>query len=105
MEPLLTPDPNRYVMFPIKHHDIWAMYKKSMDCFWRPEEMDLSKDKASWESLSKDEQYFISMILAYFAASDGIVLENIGLRFMNDVQVSEAKAFYGFSNYDGKYPF
>lgn len=96
VEPLLMPDDNRFVMFPIKYDDIWQMYKKQVDCFWRAEEIDLSKDSSHWESLSKEEQYFISMILAFFAASDGIVLENLASRFMNDVQVSEARAFYGF---------
>lgn len=95
-EPLLAPDDNRFVMFPIKYDDIWQMYKKQVDCFWRAEEIDLSKDYAHWESLAHDEKYFISMILAFFAASDGIVLENLASRFMNDVQVSEARAFYGF---------
>jgi len=96
VEPLLIPDDNRFVMFPIKYDDIWQMYKKQVDCFWRAEEIDLSKDFSHWESLTKEEQYFISMILAFFAASDGIVLENLASRFMNDVQVSEARAFYGF---------
>jgi len=95
-EPLLAPDDNRFVMFPIKYDDIWQMYKKQVDCFWRAEEIDLTKDLVNWESLNGDEKYFISMILAFFAASDGIVLENLATRFMNDVQVSEARAFYGF---------
>jgi len=95
-EPLLQEDDNRYVMFPIKDKSIWDMYKKSVDCFWRAEEIDLSKDKASWDKLSDEETYFISMILAFFAASDGIVLENLGMRFMSEVQLSEARAFYGF---------
>jgi ribonucleoside-diphosphate reductase subunit M2 len=95
-EPLLTPDDNRFVMFPIRYDDIWQMYKKQVDCFWRAEEIDLSKDFAHWEALAKDEQYFISMILAFFAASDGIIIENLVERFMQDVQVSEARAFYGF---------
>ena len=95
-EPLLTPDDNRFVMFPIKHQDIWEMYKKQVDCFWRAEEIDLTKDLTHWESLSEDERHFISMILAFFAASDGIVLENLAGRFMCDVQNSEARAFYGF---------
>ena len=95
-EPLLAPDDNRFVTFPIKYQDIWEMYKKQVECFWRAEEIDLSKDLNSWESLHHDERYFISMILAFFAASDGIVLENLASRFMNDVQVSEARAFYGF---------
>ena len=95
-EPLLTPDDNRFVMFPIQHDDIWKMYKKQVDCFWRAEEIDLSKDLEHWEALSFDEKHFISMILAFFAASDGIVLENLGMRFMSEVQLSEARAFYGF---------
>jgi ribonucleoside-diphosphate reductase subunit M2 len=95
-EPLLMPDDNRFVMFPIVHQDIWDMYQKQVDCFWRPEEIDLSKDLSHWNVLNNDEKYFISMILAFFAASDGIVLENLAQRFMSDVQVSEARAFYGF---------
>jgi ribonucleoside-diphosphate reductase subunit M2 len=96
LEPLLAPDDNRFVMFPIVHKDIWDMYQKQVDCFWRPEEIDLSKDLTHWDALNKDEQMFISMILAFFASSDGIVLENLAQRFMMDVQVSEARAFYGF---------
>ena len=95
-EPLLAPDDNRFVMFPIKYQDVWEMYKKQIDCFWRAEEIDLSKDLVHWDSLNQDEKNFISMILAFFAASDGIVLENLASRFMNEVQVSEARAFYGF---------
>lgn len=95
-EPLLAHDDNRFVMFPIKFDDIWKMYKKQIDCFWRAEELDLSKDIDHWEMLNDDEKHFISMILAFFAASDGIVLENLAMRFMNDVQVAEARAFYGF---------
>jgi ribonucleoside-diphosphate reductase subunit M2 len=95
-EPLLTPDDNRFVMFPIVYDDVWQMYKKQVDCFWRPEEIDLSKDYVHWETLDVDEKHFVSMILAFFAASDGIVLENLASRFMNEVQVSEVRAFYGF---------
>ena len=95
-EPLLSPDDNRFVMFPIRHEDIWRMYKTQVECFWRAEEIDLTKDLTHWEYLSQDEKYFISMILAFFAASDGIVLENLASRFMSDVQVAEARAFYGF---------
>ena len=72
------------------------MYKKQIDCFWRVEEVDLSKDKKSWETLNDNERHFISMILAFFAASDGIVIENLGTRFISEVQLSEARAFYGF---------
>ena len=95
-EYLLREDHNRYVMFPIKDNSIWEMYKKAEDSFWRVEEVDLSKDIDHWNKLHDKEKYFISMILAFFAASDGIVLENIGLRFMTEVQLPEAKAFYGF---------
>lgn len=95
-EPLLEEDKNRYVMFPIKDNSVWDMYKRQVDCFWRAEEIDLSQDRASWETLTLDEKHFIKMILAFFAASDGIVLENLGTRFMGEVQLSEARAFYGF---------
>jgi len=95
-EPLLTPDDKRFVAFPIQYNDIWEMYKKQVDCFWRAEEIDLSKDLDDWKKLTADEKHFVSMILAFFAASDGIVLENLASRFMSDVQVSEARAFYGF---------
>jgi ribonucleotide reductase beta subunit family protein with ferritin-like domain len=95
-EPLLCENNDRYVMFPIQDNDVWKMYKKQMDCFWRAEEIDLSKDIDDWNKLTPNEQYFIKMILAFFAASDGIVLENLGMRFMSEVQLSEARAFYGF---------
>lgn len=95
-EPLLTENNDRYVMFPIVDQDIWKMYKKQVDLFWRAEEIDLSKDLLDWNKLNSEEKYFISMVLAFFAASDGIVLENLGMRFMSEVQLSEAKAFYGF---------
>ena len=96
IEPLLQEDDNRFVMFPIKDQDIWKMYKKQEDLFWRVEEVDLSKDMKHWETLNDEEKHFISMILAFFAASDGIVLENLGMRFMSEIQLSEARAFYGF---------
>jgi len=85
-------------MFPIQDNEIWKMYKKQVDCFWRAEEIDLSKDITQWnsETLNDNERYFISMILAFFAASDGIVTENLAVRFMGDVQLAEARAFYGF---------
>ena len=95
-DPLLHEDDNRFVMFPVSDQNIWKMYKKQVDCFWRPEEIDTSKDLSYWEKLSQNEQYFIKMILAFFAASDGIVLENLGVRFMTEVQLPEARAFYGF---------
>jgi ribonucleotide reductase beta subunit family protein with ferritin-like domain len=95
-ELILKESEDRYVMFPIQDEDIWKMYKKQVDCFWRAEEVDLSKDLSDWGKLTDDEKHFISMVLAFFAASDGIVLENLAVRFMSDVQLSEARAFYGF---------
>jgi ribonucleoside-diphosphate reductase subunit M2 len=96
MEPLLTPDENRFVMFPIKYNDVWDMYKRQMDCFWRAEEINFAGDLKDWNALNNDERYFISMVLAFFAASDGIVSENLAIRFINEVQVSEVRAFYSF---------
>jgi len=95
-EPLLTPDESRFVMFPIQDNAIWSLYKKQVDCFWRTEEVDLSKDLVNWNQLTNNEKFFIKMILAFFAASDGIVIENLAQRFMTDIQLSEARAFYGF---------
>jgi len=95
-EPLLTANDDRFVMFPIQHQDIWELYKKQVDCFWRAEEVDLSKDLNDWGQLNNDERNFISTVLAFFAASDGIVLENLAVRFMGDVQIAEARSFYGF---------
>lgn len=95
-EPLLCENPNRYVMFPISDHDIWGIYKKQMDCFWRTEEIDMSKDLSHWETLSEKEKHFVKHVLAFFAASDGIVLENLGQRFLTEVQLPEARAAYGF---------
>ena len=95
-EPLLTPNDNRFVMFPIKDQDVWKMYKKMEDSFWRTEEIDLSKDVKHWQTLKDDEKHFVKHVLAFFAASDGIVLENLGQRFMNEVQLAEARAAYGF---------
>ena len=97
VDPLLLQNDSRYVMFPIKDADIWKMYKKQIDCFWRTEEIDFSDDLVDWnQKMNDDERFFISMILAFFAASDGIVTENLAIRFMGDVQLAEARAFYGF---------
>lgn len=96
IEPILDENDDKFVMFPVQYNDIWEMYKKQVDCFWRAEEVDLSRDLGDWEKLNADEKKFISMILAFFAASDGIVLENLAVRFMGDVQVAEARSFYGF---------
>ena len=97
VEPLLKKNKNRFVIFPIQHHDIWEWYKKSEASFWTAEEIDLQQDLSDWgNKLNDDEKYFIKHILAFFAASDGIVNENLAENFVNEVQYSEAKFFYGF---------
>ena len=95
-EPLLRPNPRRFVILPIQFPDIWQMYKKAEASFWTIEEVDLGRDLIHWESLKDDERYFLSHVLAFFAASDGIVNENLVERFMQEVQVPEARCFYGF---------
>nr|WP_322623164.1 ribonucleotide-diphosphate reductase subunit beta [uncultured Flavobacterium sp.] len=96
-EPILQENKNRFVIFPIKHHDIWDWYKKMEASFWTAEEIDLHQDLNDWNNkLSEDEKYFIKHILAFFAASDGIVNENLAENFVNEVQYAEAKFFYGF---------
>lgn len=95
-EPILKENPLRFVLFPIQHEDVWAMYKKAMASFWTCQEVDLGCDLADWEKLNKGEQHFISHVLAFFAASDGIVNENLAERFMGEVQLPEARCFYGF---------
>ncbi|WP_185817002.1 ribonucleoside-diphosphate reductase small subunit [Hymenobacter metallilatus] len=96
MEPLLTENPNRFVLFPIQHNDVWQMYKKAEASFWTAEEIDLSQDQKDWDSLNDGERHFISHVLAFFAASDGIVNENLAVNFMQEVQMAEARCFYGF---------
>ena len=97
VEPILQENKNRFVIFPIKHHDIWEWYKKMEASFWTAEEIDLSQDLNDWNNrLNEDERYFIKHILAFFAASDGIVNENLAENFVNEVQYAEAKFFYGF---------
>ena len=97
LEPILQENKNRFVIFPIKHHDIWEWYKKMEASFWTAEEIDLSQDLNDWNNrLNEDEKYFIKHILAFFAASDGIVNENLAENFVNEVQYAEAKFFYGF---------
>lgn len=96
LEPLLKENPERFVILPIKYHDIWEMYKKAMASFWTTAEVDLSRDMEDWLKLKPEEQFFIKHVLAFFAASDGIVNENLVERFMAEVQVPEARAFYGF---------
>lgn len=95
-DPLLANNPDRFVIFPIKYHDIWNFYKNAQASFWTVEEVDLSKDMHDWELLKKDERYFISHVLAFFAASDGIVNENIVNRFAQEFQIPEIRCFYGF---------
>jgi ribonucleotide reductase beta subunit family protein with ferritin-like domain len=95
-EPILTESDNRYVLLPIKHNNLFHLYKKALASFWTVEEVDLSKDMNHWVKLNKDEQHFIKNILAFFAGSDGIVLENLALRFMSEIKCSEAICFYGF---------
>lgn len=95
-EVLLKPNPNRFVLFPIQHDEIWKMYKQAEASFWTAEEIDLSPDLMDWQKLNENEKHFIKHVLAFFAASDGIVNENIALNFINEVQIPEARCFYGF---------
>jgi len=96
MELLLKENKERFVLFPIKYPKIWEMYKKSEQSFWTAEEIDLSSDQKDWDNMKEDERYFIKHVLAFFAASDGIVNENLAVNFMNEVQLPEARCFYGF---------
>ncbi len=96
-EPILVENKDRFVLFPIKHNSIWEMYKKAEASFWTAEEIDLSPDQQDWENkLSNDERHFVKHVLAFFAASDGIVNENLAINFLNEVQYPEARCFYGF---------
>ena len=96
VEPILQENKDRFVLFPIKHHDIWDWYKKSEASFWTAEEIDLSADFGHWENLNEGEKHFVKNVLAFFAASDGIVNENLAENFVSEVQYTEAKFFYGF---------
>lgn len=97
LEPILEENKDRFVLFPIKHREIWEMYKKAEASFWTAEEIDLSPDLQDWEmKLNEDEKHFIKHVLAFFAASDGIVNENLAVNFMSEVQYPEARCFYGF---------
>ncbi len=96
-EKILQENPGRFVLFPIEHHDLWKLYKQQEACFWTAEEIDLAQDISDWDNkLNNDEQHFIKHVLAFFAASDGIVNENLAMNFVNEVQYTEAKFFYGF---------
>ena len=95
-EPILTESKNRFVLFPLQNNEIWKMYKKHLACFWVATEIDLSQDLNDWEQLKDDEKHFIKYVLAFFAASDGIVLENLADNFICEVKLPEARCFYGF---------
>ncbi len=96
VEPMLKENPGRFVLFPIEHDEIWKMYKKAEASFWTTEEIDLAPDLIDWAKLTDNERHFIKYVLAFFAASDGIVNENLVLNFMREVQYPEARSFYGF---------
>ena len=95
-DPILAPSLARFTTFPVRYSDLWDLYKKAVGAFWTVEEIDLAGDLKDWDKLSSDEQHFIKMVLAFFAASDGIVMENIDLNFTNDVQIPEARSFYAY---------
>eukprot|EP00752_Nemacystus_decipiens_P008529 g7618.t1 len=95
-EPLLIENPGRFVLFPIQDNEVWQMYKKAEACFWTAEELDLAHDYKDWEGLTDDERHFVKHVLAFFAASDGIVNENLASNFSSEIQLSEARCFYGF---------
>ncbi|RZJ59466.1 MAG: ribonucleoside-diphosphate reductase, partial [Hymenobacter sp.] len=96
MEPLLAENPNRFVLFPIQNPEVWEFYKKAEASFWTAEEIDLGQDQKDWNNLNDNERHFIKHVLAFFAASDGIVNENLAINFMQEVQMPEARCFYGF---------
>lgn len=100
MDPILNPTTDRFTTFPIKYPDLWALYKKSVASFWTAEEIDLGADVTDWNKLTDNERHFIKMILAFFAASDGIVMENINLNFGSEVQIPEARSFYAYQGFN-----
>jgi len=100
MDPILTPSLSRYTTFPIQYTDLWSLYKKAIASFWTVEEIDLGGDLKDWEKLNNDEQHFIKTVLAFFAASDGIVMENIELNFSKDTHISEARSFYAYQSFN-----
>jgi len=99
-DPILSPTTDRFTVFPIKYPDLWALYKKAVGSFWTAEEIDLGTDAADWARLTAPEKHFIKMVLAFFAASDGIVMENINLNFGSEVQIAEARAFYAYQSFN-----
>jgi ribonucleotide reductase beta subunit family protein with ferritin-like domain len=100
MDPLLLPSTARFTTFPIRYPDLWALYKKAIGSFWTVEEIDLANDLKDWDRLNNDERHFIKMVLAFFAASDGIVMENINLNFGTEVQIAEARSFYAYQSFN-----
>lgn len=100
MEEILRQNPNRYTTFPIKYPDLWALYKKAIASFWTVEEIDFTQDLNDWDRLSDGDRHFIKMILAFFAASDGIVFENLSLNFVDEVQIPEARSFYAYQGFN-----
>ena len=104
LEPLLQENPHRFVLFPIEHADIWQLYKKAEASFWTAEEIDLTTDTTDWINLRDNERHFISHVLAFFAASDGIVNENLSKNFATEVMLPEARCFLWLPNGSGEYP-
>ena len=100
MDPILTTSTSRFTTFPIRYPDLWSLYKKAIASFWTVEEIDLSSDLHDWEKLNSDEKHFIKSVLAFFAASDGIVMENIDLNFGSEVQIPEARSFYAYQAFN-----
>ena len=99
-DPILAPSLARFTTFPVRYSDLWDLYKKAVGSFWTVEEIDLAGDLKDWDKLNSDEQHFIKMVLAFFAASDGIVMENIDLNFSKDVQIAEARSFYAYQSFN-----
>jgi ribonucleotide reductase beta subunit family protein with ferritin-like domain len=99
-DPILAPSTSRFTTFPIRYPDLWELYKKAIGSFWTVEEIDLAGDLKDWDRLTSDEQHFIKMVLAFFAASDGIVFENLDLNFVQDVQIPEARSFYAYQGFN-----
>ena len=99
-DPILAPSLARFTTFPVRYPDLWNLYKKAVGSFWTVEEIDLAGDLKDWDGLKPDEQYFIKMVLAFFAASDGIVMENIDMNFSSDVQIAEARSFYAYQGFN-----
>ena len=100
MDPILAPNPHRFTTFPIRYPQLWDLYKKAVASFWTTEEIDLAADLKDWDRLTPDEQHFVKTVLAFFAASDGIVMENIDLNFSRDVQIAEARSFYAYQSFN-----